>query len=103
MDNVAADVGAIYMHFAMLRTYLESDRLAARERAIFYIDNHLRPYTGKRIIRKGWRMQDRRVRPGTTDCYLHDEDGRPFFASTFPRTTRCPPGCSTSSSTCAPS
>jgi transposase len=84
MDEVAADVGAIYMHFAMLRTYLASDRLAARERAIFYIDNHLRPYTGKRVIRKGWRMQDRRVRPGTTDYYLHDEDGRPLFRVDVP-------------------
>ena len=84
MDGVAADFGAIYMHFAMLRTYLESDRLAAAEHAVFYIDNHLRPYTGKRVVRKGWRMQDRRVRPGTTDYYLHDEDGRPLFRVDVP-------------------
>jgi len=47
--------------------------------AVFYIDNHLRPYTGKRVVRKGWRMQARRVLPGTTDYYVHDEDGRPMF------------------------
>ncbi|HEY5948717.1 MAG TPA: hypothetical protein VIV40_24670 [Kofleriaceae bacterium] len=47
--------------------------------AIFYIDNHLRPYTGDHVIRKGWRMQDKRVLPGTTDYYVHDEDGRPTF------------------------
>jgi len=47
--------------------------------AIFYVDNHLRPYTGKHVIRKGWRMQDKRVLPGTSDYYVHDEDGRPMF------------------------
>ncbi len=47
--------------------------------AVFYIDNHLRPYTGKQVVRKGWRMQERRVLPGTSDYYVHDEDGRPVF------------------------
>lgn len=47
--------------------------------AVFYVDNHLRPYTGKQVVRKGWRMQDKRVLPGTTDYYAHDEDGRPMF------------------------
>lgn len=47
--------------------------------AIFYVDGHLRRYTGKHVVRKGWRMQDRRVLPGTTDYYVHDEDGRPVF------------------------
>ena len=35
--------------------------------AVFYVDNHLRPYTGKHVIRRGWRMRDRRVLPGTSD------------------------------------
>lgn len=47
--------------------------------AVFYVDNHLRPYTGKQVVRKGWRMQDRRVLPGTSDYYVHDEDGRPVL------------------------
>ena len=47
--------------------------------AIFYVDGHLRPYTGEHVVRKGWRMQDKRVLPGTTDYYVHDEDGRPMF------------------------
>lgn len=47
--------------------------------AVFYVDNHLRPYTGKQVVRKGWRMQDRRVLPGTSDYYVHDEEGRPVF------------------------
>jgi transposase-like protein len=49
------------------------------EHAVFYVDNHLRPYTGKHVVRKGWRMQDRRVVPGTSDYYVHDEDGLPVF------------------------
>lgn len=51
----------------------------ASEPAVFYVDGHLRPYTGKHVVRKGWRMQDRRVLPGTSDYYVHDEDGRPLF------------------------
>lgn len=47
--------------------------------AIFYVDNHLRKYTGQQVVRKGWRMQDKRVFPGTTDYWTHDEDGRPMF------------------------
>lgn len=52
--------------------------------AVFYVDNHLRPYTGKQVVRKGWRMQDRRVLPGTSDYYLHDEDGRPVLRIAVP-------------------
>jgi len=52
--------------------------------AVFYIDNHLRPYTGKHVVRKGWRMQARRVLPGTSDYYVHDEDGVPVFRVAVP-------------------
>ncbi|MFN0247591.1 MAG: hypothetical protein ACKV2T_11960 [Kofleriaceae bacterium] len=52
--------------------------------AIFYVDNHLRKYTGQQVVRKGWRMQDKRVSPGTTDYYAHDEDGRPMFRVPVP-------------------
>ena len=47
--------------------------------AIFYVDGHMRRYTGRHVVRKGWRMQDRRVLAGATDYYVHDEDGRPVF------------------------
>ena len=49
------------------------------ERAWLYVDNHLRPYTGQHVIRKGWRMQDKRAVPGTTDYYVHDEEGCPLW------------------------
>jgi hypothetical protein len=68
------------IHLGLAGRYLG----AARERdlAVFYVDNHLRPYTGKHVVRRGWRMQDRRVRPGATDYYVHDEDGRPVLRIT---------------------
>jgi transposase-like protein len=52
--------------------------------AVFYVDNHLRPYSGQQVLRKGWRMQDRCAVPGTTDYYVHDEDGRPVFRADSP-------------------
>lgn len=80
MDELSADLGAVGMHFAMLRKYIKADRaLASGEAGVFFVDNHMRPYTGKHVVRKGWRMQDKRVRPGVSDYYVHDEDGRPLF------------------------
>jgi hypothetical protein len=49
------------------------------DRILLYVDNHLRPYTGKHTIRKGWRMQSKRAVPGTTEYYVHDEGGCPLF------------------------
>lgn len=69
----------------MLRRYLDDERQqATKEPGVFYVDAHLRPYTGKHVIRKGWRMQDRRVRPGVSDYYVHDTDGRPLFRIDVP-------------------
>jgi hypothetical protein len=69
---------ATKLHLRMTGVYLD----AARENdddspAVFYVDNHMRQYTGKFTLRKGWRMQDKRAVPGVTDYYVHDEDGRP--------------------------
>jgi len=49
----------------------------AGEVAVFYVDNHLRPYVGLHRLLYGWRMQDKRAKPGTTDVHVHDADGRP--------------------------
>jgi hypothetical protein len=59
-------------------------RRSARDRARvwLYVDNHTRRYTGKRTIRKAWRMQDKRAVPGTTDYYVHDDDGHPLYRVT---------------------
>ena len=56
----------------------------AVKRVVFYIDNHLRPYTGKHKIRKGWRMQTKRAVPGNADFWVHDEDGRPVLRMDSP-------------------
>ena len=63
----------------MMQVYLQRASRDAQEPAVFYVDNHMRPYTGKYTVRKGWRMQDKRARPGVTDYYVHDEDGRAVF------------------------
>jgi hypothetical protein len=79
-----ADRAAVMFH---LGTSVDLIRDAARgeqRRAFFYVDNHLRPYSGKFTIRKGWRMQDKRVRPGVSDYYVHDEDGRPLLRVDVP-------------------
>jgi hypothetical protein len=52
---------------------------AGEDRVFLYVDNHLRRYTGEHVIRKGWRMQDRRAVPGVTDYYVHDEEGCPLY------------------------
>jgi hypothetical protein len=69
---------ATKLHLRMTGIYLDAARATEDDGpAVFYVDNHMRPYTGKFTLRKGWRMQDKRSRPGVTDYYVHDEDGRP--------------------------
>lgn len=75
---------AVELMARMSRQYVDTARGGDETPAVFYVDNHLRPYTGKRVVRKGWRMQDRRVLPGTTDYYVHDEDGRPVLRVDVP-------------------
>ncbi|HET8542304.1 MAG TPA: hypothetical protein VFL83_20685 [Anaeromyxobacter sp.] len=73
-----ADASAKPFTEAMARRLL-SRAGAGEDRVFLYVDNHLRPYTGEHVIRKGWRMQDKRAVPGTTDYYVHDEEGCPLF------------------------
>ncbi|MBX3214918.1 MAG: hypothetical protein KF850_22990 [Labilithrix sp.] len=69
----------------MSHEYIETARIKAGERpVVFYVDNHMRPYTGAQTVRRGWRMQDKRVRPGITDYYVRDEDGRPVLRIDVP-------------------
>ena len=84
---------------AVLEARMASRLIAASHNdagpAVFYVDNHMRPYTGKAVVRKGWRMQNRRVLPGTSDYYVHDEDGCPVWRAAVPAhdslTTWLPP------------
>jgi hypothetical protein len=80
LGTLAGSGGAVTVALGMAGVHLRAAR--ARHAAgpvVFYVDNHLRPYTGKHVVRRGWRMQDKRVLPGITDCYVHDEDGRAVF------------------------
>jgi len=79
LKRYADEAGGSRLHLAMTSRYLKRARTDDERPAVFYVDNHMRPYTGKHTVRKGWRMQDKRVKPGTTDYYVHDEDGRPVF------------------------
>ncbi len=77
---LAADGGAAHIGLGMAGAHLRTAQGSVEEGpVVFYVDNHLRPYTGKEVVRKGWRMQDKRVLPGVTDCYVHDQDGRAAF------------------------
>lgn len=73
----SADDTALELHWSQA-TSLVGSATEGDERAVFYIDNHVRPYTGKHTTRKAWRMQDKRARPGISDYYVHDEEGRPL-------------------------
>jgi hypothetical protein len=85
LGRFADSLGAVCLHLGMSAEYIEAARAKAEDRpVVFYVDNHMRPYTGGRSIRRGWRMQDKRVRPGITDYYVHDEDGRPVLRIDVP-------------------
>lgn len=78
------DASRIHMDLA-LRFIAEAQACTDSDRpTVFFVDNHLRPYTGKHTIRKGWRMQDKRACPGVTDYYVHDEAGNPVLRIDVP-------------------
>jgi hypothetical protein len=72
------------LHLATCFALIDEASRENEPRAWFYIDNHMRPYTGKRVLRKGWRMQDKRVLPGASDYWIHDQDGRPLLRISSP-------------------
>ena len=73
-----ADVGSVSFQ-ATVSSRLLTRSADGDDHVWLYVDNHMRPYTGQHVIRKGWRMQDKRVVPGTTDFYVHDETGCPLW------------------------
>ena len=79
-----AEPGGDTLHMALATTLIGLDEQLYSDRLVFYVDNHMRPYTGKNTIRKGWRMQDKRARPGSSDYWVHDEDGRPVMRAYSP-------------------
>ncbi len=85
LGGLAAEGRGEQFHVTMGLEYVRTANAVQKTGpAVFYVDNHLRPYTGKQVVRKGWRMQDKRVRPGITDYYVHDQDGRPLLRFDVP-------------------
>ena len=80
----AEQVGCVRLHLMMSGVYMRRAQADSGAVTVFYVDNHMRPYTGKYTVRKGWRMQDKRVRKGVSDYYVHDEDGRPVMRVDVP-------------------
>jgi transposase len=78
-----ADVGAVLLHLAVAGDLIR-EGIDDNKRVTLYVDNHMRCYTGKHTVRKGWKMQERRAVPGTTDYYLHDADGQPLMRVDVP-------------------
>lgn len=75
----AADGHGLFIRAKMSGVLLRTAASRAGELAVFYVDNHMRPYTGLRRLLRGWRMQDKRALPGTTDLHVHDDEGRPLY------------------------
>lgn len=73
-----ADAGGAMFHLAVAQRLIR-EGVDDDGRVALYIDNHTRGYAGKHTLRKGWKMQERRAVPGTTDYYVHDADGRPLL------------------------
>jgi hypothetical protein len=84
LHETADEHGGGRVHLAMAKRYAEEARGGDDEPAVFYVDNHMRRYTGNKTVRHGWRMQDKRAVPGTSDYYVHDEDGRPLLRVAVP-------------------
>ena len=81
LGYLAGEGGAAYVGLGMAGAHIRAaqEGSAAGQPTVFYVDNHMRRYTGQEVVRKGWRMQDKRAVPGCSDCYVHDEDGRALF------------------------
>ena len=77
MGRMSDNNGGALLQMMMAGVYLARARAdAGGEGPVFYVDNHMRLYTGQHTLRHGWRMQDKRALPGASDYYVHDEDGR---------------------------
>lgn len=79
LHRFAGDAASTWLHLRMAGAWIREATEGEAVPAVFYVDNHLRRYTGQRVVRRGWRMQDKRVVPGASDFCVHNEDGRPVL------------------------
>ena len=76
--------GAVLFHLGRAHRHAKVLAAEAPDRVVAYVDNHMRGYTGKHVIRKGWKMKEKRAVPGVTDYYVHDCMGRPLLRMDSP-------------------
>lgn len=79
LGRVAAEGRGVLVQARVAGHLIRAAAGSAETPAVFYVDNHLRPYTGKQRLLRGWRMQAKRAVPGGTDLHVHDADGRPLY------------------------
>jgi transposase len=79
LGRAAADGHGFFIHTKASGELMRAAASRSGELAVFYVDGHLRPYTGLQRLLRGWRMQEKRALPGTTDLHVHDVDGRPLY------------------------
>ena len=77
LGRFARDNAGLLLHLAVAGGLIREAQ-STDGATVFYVDNHMRMYTGAQVVRRGWRMQDKCVRPGSTDYYVHDERGLPL-------------------------
>ena len=77
--RIAANGGGALVQAAVSGGLIRAAARGVETPAVYYIDNHVRRYTGKRRLLRGWRMQEKRAVPGGTDLHVHDADGRPLY------------------------
>ena len=79
LGRAAAEGRGFFILASLSGALMRAAATRASELTVFYVDNHLRPYTGIQRLLWGWRMQDKRAMPGTTDLHVHDAEGRPLY------------------------
>ena len=79
LGRAAADDHGFFIHAKASGELMRAAARRVGELAVFYVDGHMRPYTGLQRLLRGWRMQEKGVLPGTTDVHVHDVDGRPLY------------------------
>ncbi len=63
LGRFAKEAASTYLHMKMAGAWIREAAEGEKTAAVFYVDNHMRHYTGQERIRKGWRMQDKRTCP----------------------------------------
>jgi hypothetical protein len=49
------------------------------EPVVLFFDNHGRAYTGRYLLRRIWRMKEKRTVPGAMDYWVHGTKGQPIY------------------------